>query len=133
MRNEFSDILSPTCRYEEIPKVLPTSETGYDLTYNFMFSERAHDLIDLIVEQDSLFRIYIEVPNPLNNLNVFLYQNSDMKSLLTYTQPSHNEKEFIVSLKAQKKAYKLKLVYDSMDERDACPTFKLRLALRPLS
>lgn len=50
MRNEFADIMSPTCRYEEIPKILPGSETGYDSTYNFMFSERSHDLIDLIVE-----------------------------------------------------------------------------------
>lgn len=73
MRNEFADILSPTCRYEEIPKMLPISDSGFDITYNFMFSERSHDLIDLIVEEDSLFRIFIETPNPRNNLNVFLY------------------------------------------------------------
>lgn len=41
-----------------------------------------------------------------------------MKNLIGYTQPSHSEKEFSLALKAQKKAYKLKIVYDSLDESD---------------
>jgi hypothetical protein len=115
MRNEFSDVLSATCRYEEVPKVLSASESGYDLTYNFMFSEKSYELIDILVEEDSLFKLFLNVDNPKNNLNAFMYQGSDMKNLLAYTQPSHSEKELTLALKAQKKAYKLKIVYDSMD------------------
>jgi hypothetical protein len=123
MRNEFSDVLSATCRYEEVPKVLYASESGYDLTFNLMFSEKSFELIDILLEEDSLFKLFLNVENPKNNLNAFIYQNGDMKNLLAYTQPSHSEKEFTLALKAQKKAYKLKIVYDSMDQSDSCPTY----------
>lgn len=79
--------------------------------------------MDIIVEEDSLIKIMFNMKNPRNSLNAFLYDSSEMKNLLTYTQPSHNEKELTLALKAQKKAYKLKIVEDSLDETDSCPTY----------
>ena len=56
-----------------------------------------------------------------------------MTNLITFTKPSHSYKEFIISLKAQKKAYRLKIVEDTLDENDPCPTYQMRVALKPFT
>ena len=35
-------------------------------------------------------------------------------------------------LKPQQRAYRLKLEYESLDENDACPTFELRVGIKPM-
>lgn len=132
MRNEFSDLLSPTCNYEELPKSFPATETGFDITYNLMFQEKVFDVVDVLVEEDSVLKVFANVPNPKNNVNIFLYDKADMKNLIVYTLPQHSEKEFTAVLKAQRKPFKLKIVYDSLDESDNCPTFQLRVGLKPI-
>lgn len=45
---------------------------------------------------------------------------------------SFDEKLLFAVLTEQQPAYKLKLVYDSLDESDECPAFQMRAALKPL-
>ena len=71
-----------------------------------------------MIQEPSLVKILIIPTNPLNNLNAFLYTDSKMNNLITYTEPTHDEKYLYTTLNAQAKAYKLKLVYDSIDEAD---------------
>ena len=115
-----------------MPKKFEATESGYDNTYNLAFTRKAFETIDIVVEEDSLIKVMFHMKNPRNSLNAFLYSNSDMKNLISYTQPSHNEKELTIALKAQKKAYKLKIVEDTLDESDSCPTFQMRVSLKPL-
>lgn len=98
-----------------------------------MFNRKAYELIDIIVEEDSLLKVFFNIDNPKNNLNAFLYENSELKNLITFTSPSHNLKELSLALKYQKKAYKLKIVQDSIDESDPCPTYQMRVALKPFN
>ena len=76
MRLEFSDILSPTCRYDEIPSSLPATESGYDISFDLRLGHKPFDFIDVVVEEPSLFKVLFTVTNPRNNLNAFIYQNS---------------------------------------------------------
>ena len=38
-----------------------------------------------------------------------------------------------ILLVPQQKAYKLKIVYDSLDENDQCPLYDFRIALKPIN
>lgn len=64
-----------------------------------MFSHKPFELIDLIVEEESLFKIQINVKNPKNSVNVFIYENADMKNLLAFTMTSSIEKKFTLILR----------------------------------
>lgn len=72
------------------------------------------------------------INNPNLNINAFLYQDSSMKNLLAYSESSKREKKLSVFLSPAKRAYKLKIVYDSFDEKDECPTYDFRLAMKPV-
>ena len=69
---------------------MPATESGYDITYNFMFTRKAYETIDIIVEEDSLFKVFFNVDNPKNSLNAFLYEGTDMKKLVANTEASHD-------------------------------------------
>lgn len=37
-----------------------------------------------------------------------------------------------ILLAPQQKSYKLKIIYDSLDENDQCPVYDFRIALKPI-
>ncbi len=87
----------------------------------------------MITEEQSLFKVLFHQENPKNNLNAFLYQNSKLTNLLANTKPSYDEKGLYLILSPQKKSYKLKIVYDSIDEKEECPKYDFRVALKPIN
>jgi hypothetical protein len=95
-------------------------------------SKKNYEILDIVSEENALLRVFIKPRNPRNNVNAFLYQDLKLNNLVAFTETSTKTKDFITSLKAQRKAYKLKIVYDSLDERDECPLYDLRISLKPL-
>ena len=112
---------------------LPSSESGLDITYTFLIGKKNYDIVD-IVNSDStqLMKVYIKSRSPRSNVNVFLYQNSSMQGALFSTETQKQHKEFTIVLGPQMKAYKLKLVYDTVDEGSNCPLYDVRIAMKPI-
>ena len=52
---------------------------------------------------------------------------------MTWSTGSRITSSLLYPLKPQKKAYRLKLEYDSLDMDDPCPTFDLRIVVKPIS
>jgi hypothetical protein len=52
---------------------------------------------------------------------------------LAWTTGSRVTSTFLHTVKAQKKAYRLKIEYDTLDQDDPCPTFDLRIIVKPIA
>ena len=46
-----------SCQFDDVPLELPVSESGFDESFTFVVQEKPYDLIDLVVEQDSLVKV----------------------------------------------------------------------------
>lgn len=55
-----------------------------------------------------------------------------MTNLKAFTSSGNREKKITTLLTPQKKAYTLKIVSDSIDESDECPTYDFRISGKPL-
>ena len=64
------------CPHDDLPKQLPVSETGFDKSLTLLVQEKPSDILDLVVEQDSLLRVSIRSSNPRNQVKAFLYEDS---------------------------------------------------------
>jgi hypothetical protein len=62
-------------------------------------SKKNFELIDIVATDEQLLRVFVNTQNPKNNVNVFLYQNSQMNNLLAYTENSKFNKNFLTTLK----------------------------------
>ncbi|CDW81429.1 laminin subunit alpha-like [Stylonychia lemnae] len=130
LRQEMEDILKPQCQYEEMPKKIQGGETRVDNTYNLQLGTKSVQFVDILAEEDSYFKLFINVPNPKNNLNAFLY-GQDSK-LLGYTIPNAGQRQIWLYLQSQLKPYRLKIVQDSLDQTDNCPFYEMRVSLNPV-
>jgi hypothetical protein len=59
---KFLDELGDTgtlanCMHDDLPRQLPRSETGFDKSFTLLVQLKPADILDLVVEQDSLLRI----------------------------------------------------------------------------
>jgi hypothetical protein len=127
---------------DQIPLSFPDIEEGYDLSYNLPFRSEETEVIDVHVAPGSearLFKIMLRsYDNPLNNLMGYLYKNLTFleppgpkaDDAITRTVTSFDEKVLSTILAPQKRTYKLKLVYDSVQKLgiDSCQTYTLRAA-----
>jgi hypothetical protein len=124
IREELSDLIGADCQYDKIPSAYPISESGFDVSNQFVISRKSFDVIDIIAEEESIFKLRLTIPNPKNTVNAFIYRTKDMNNLLSIAETQLNgDKLMIIGLPKQKKAYKLKLSYDSLDEQDSCPIY----------
>jgi hypothetical protein len=65
-----------SCVHDDLPTQLPRSETGFDKSYTLLVQSKPSDILDLVVEQESLLRVSIRSSNPKNQIRAFLYENS---------------------------------------------------------
>ena len=102
------------------------------MSYTFPIAIKSFDIIDLVSDTNSLLRVYIKTRNPRSNANAFLYDSGDLSHLLASSKTIRTHKEFSVNIKPQKKAFKLKVVYDTIDSQSACPVYDMRVAMKPI-
>jgi hypothetical protein len=88
--------------------------------------------LDIVVEKDSLLRVAIHLKNTKNQVSAYLLEHARETEALAWTVGSGNSQSFIYLAKAQKRAYSLKIEYDALDQDDPCPTFDLRMILKPV-
>lgn len=124
--------LLATCTHDDLVSELPRSENGFDRSFTLLVQQKPSDFLDLVIEQESLLRVVVHSKSPKNQVNVFLYENSKARDALAMGSGSRVSSTLIHTLKPQKRAYRLKLEYDSLDEDDACPSFDLRIIAKPL-
>lgn len=118
------------------PASLPVSESGFDVTYNLAFVAKPSYVMDVIVQGTDimLFKVLLfSYSNPSANLQVYLYKNqsdldppSTANSSIAKAVQSFDERVLFALLPAQKKPYRLKLVYDHPPSAD--DTFMMRTA-----
>lgn len=65
-------------------------------------------------------------------MRAFLYEDGTATSALAWTTGSRSSSTLLHPLKAQEKAYRLKLEYESLDQADPCPTFDLRIIAKAI-
>lgn len=118
------------CHYDELPKSMPETESGYDLAYTLPIPILQRQKLDILAPEDSILKVLIISKNPRDNINAFLYDSQG--NLIANSLPDFTYKTLTASLKGQKKAYKLKIVYDTFDDDEVCPYFHLRMALKPV-
>jgi len=129
LHSEFRDKGVLSCEYQDIPKVL-SNFLEFDQSWAFKMSENNFDVTDVIAEEHSIIRVFSQTRSSKNNLNVFLYDGSRYKNVLGYSEGSRQQKSFVSALPGQRNAYRLKLLYDSLDEADTCPLFDMRVAVK---
>ena len=121
-----------SCPHDDLPGSFPVSEDGFDVSYTLLVQEKPADVLDLVVEADSLLRVQIHSDNPKNQVWAFLYQNSSSHGSFAWTEGSRTSSTLLQTIKAQDRAYRLRLEYESLDQDDPCPTLELRVILRPI-
>ena len=77
-------------------------------------------------------RVSIHSSNPKNQVKAFLYEDSKATRAVAWTSGSRTSSSLLHPLKPQQKAYRFKLEYESLDEDDPCPTFDLRVSIKPM-
>lgn len=75
----------------------------------------------------------IHSSNPKNQVKVFLYENSDSHDAFAWTTGTGMAQSLFHHVKAQQRAYRLKIEYESLDQVDPCPTFTLRVITKPIN
>jgi len=124
--------LLATCPHDDLVSQLPHSENGFDRSFTLLVQEKPADVLDLVIEQESLLRVSVHSNSPKNQVKVFLYQNSKAHDALAWSSGSRVSNTLLRTLPAQKRAYRLKIEYDSLNQDDPCPTFDLRIIARPM-
>ena len=132
LRQDMKAFDQAKCKAQDVPKEIVIGESGLDQSFTFKVSRKNYEVIDIITEADVLMRVSLVVQNNRNNVNGFLYEDQSMKSLKAYTEAGSQQKKLLTFVKGQRKAYKLKIVYDTLDESDECPTYLFRIAMKPL-
>jgi hypothetical protein len=129
--------LLANCPHDDLPAALPRSETGFDRSFTLLVQEKPHDVLDLVIDQESLVRVAIHSSSPKNQVKAYLYENSKTQvaghDALAWSTGTRVTATLLHTLKPQKRAYRLKLEYDSLDQDDACPTFDLRIIVKPVA
>ena len=130
---DLKSLDSAKCSPYDVPQQFLASESGFDRSFQFRVSKKSFEVIDIVVEADMLLKINLQVQNSKDNVNAFLYEDANMKSLKAFTESSSGQsKKLLTFIRGQRKAYKLKIVYDSLDESDECPLYHFRIAMKPL-
>jgi len=107
--------LLANCPHDDLPGKFPISEIGFDESLKLLVKEKPADILDLIVEQESFVRVSIHSSNPKNQVNAFLYENSEAHEALAWTTGTAMTTTFFQPLKPQSRAYRLKLEYEGLD------------------
>ncbi len=100
LTKELGDSLSIACEYDELPKVLPVTEAGYDLTYRILVGMESSQEISIVAIEKSLFRVILHDKNPKNNINLFLYNSKH--ELIGQSEQDFDVKELLVRLGGDK-------------------------------
>ena len=66
-------------------------------------------------------------------MSAYLLEHVKESEALAWTTGSGSSSSFVYLAKAQKRAYSLKIAYDALDQDDPCPTFDLRIVLKPVA
>ena len=102
-------------------------EAGFDRSFTLLAQEKPADVLEIVVETTSLLRVSIHATNPKNQVSAYLLEHPKDTEARAWTVGSGGTASFLHLVEPQKRAYSLKLEYDSLDQDDACPTFDLRI------
>ena len=120
------------CRHDDLPQALPAIAAGFDRSFTLLAQEKPADFLEVVVEVESILRVSIHSQSTKNQISAYLLEHGNSKEALAWTKGSGSSWSFVHLAKPQKKAYTIKLVYDSLDQDDACPLFDLRVMLVPV-
>jgi hypothetical protein len=117
--------------YQEMPERV---EGEGEWTWHIRVDEDAlSQTVELIVpEEVSVVKLMVQTRNPRDNINAFLYDSLNHTQLLAWSEPDFDYKTLWVQINPSKKPYKLKFVYDTLDESEATPSFYFRLSINSL-
>ena len=132
LTDDIRELGNSHCQFDPMPRSFPNQPEGFDKTFTLKVSKKNYEIIDFINDENSLLKVFVRTRNAKNNVNIYLYKDAQLNNVITYTPTKGGSKDFIAQLKPQKKAYKLKIVYDTLDESDECPLFELRISVKPL-
>lgn len=133
MLDELGDpLLLESCPHDDLPASLPETESGFDRTFSLLVQEKPADHLALVVERESLLRVQVHTSNTKNEVGVYLLEHFDASEAHAWTVGSGASASFIHLVKPQKRAYTLKIVYETLDQDDPCPSFDLRVILKPV-
>ena len=88
------------CEFNDYPFAIRNSESTFDQTYSLKISKKNYEIIDIISTEKQMMRVYINVKNPKNNVNAFLYKDSTMKKQIGYTDSDKQAKNMLTVLEA---------------------------------
>ena len=74
------------------------------------------DVLDLVIEEDSVVRVHIHTYNPKNQIRAFIYNfDEKVKKPLGYSVGGRSSSTLFMHLKREEKAYRLIFEYESLD------------------
>lgn len=121
------------CMHDDLPDALPVVAAGFDRSFTLLAKEKPSDLLEVVVEANSILRVAIHTANEKNQVSAYLLEHAGDHEALAWTKGAGNAWSFVHVIKPKKTAYYLKIVYDSLDQDDPCPTFDFRVILKPVA
>ena len=123
-----------TCNYDEIPRRFPISDDGFDRQYTFSMSSGTTQIIDLVIEEPSFMKVFINPRNPKNIVKAQLHRpgKGDKSEGRPIAVSDPVDIELHAELAENKKAYRLKLIYSYLDPEDTCPLFDFHIAVKAM-
>jgi hypothetical protein len=123
-----------SCNYDEMPRRFPISDEGFDRQYTFQVSSSTSEIIDLVLEEPSVVKVFVNARNTKNKIKAQLHRpgraTKDGRPL-AQTDPVDNE--LVAVVKDAKAAYHLKMVYSYLDPSDTCPLYDLHVAVKAVA
>ena len=65
--------LLANCPHDDLPATLPRSETGFDRSFTLLVQEKPSDVLDLVIDQESLIRVAIHSGSTKNQVKAYLF------------------------------------------------------------
>ena len=127
-----------SCVHDDLPRSLPVGGTGFDKAFRLLVQAKPADVLDLVVEQDSVVRVSIHSESAKNQVRAIIHgptvgKDSKTKAPLGVTLGGRSASTLFVPLKRAERAHKLTLEYDSLDQNDACPLIHVRIISKPMN
>lgn len=121
------------CVHDDLPESFPVVAAGFDRSLTLLSKTKPFDLLAVVVEAESILRVAVHTRSEKNQVSVYLLEHAEDLEALAWTKGAGNAWSFVHVAKPKQTAYYLKVVYDSLDEDDACPAFDFRVILKPVA
>lgn len=124
-----------TCHHDEMPRVFPVSDEGFERQYAFKISQGARQVVELVVEEPSLIHWIVQSRSrSTNKVQALLFspEADYLGDVLPIGVADDVHPSMVTTIVPGEGPHRIEFVHQEYDLDDPCPVFDFRIAVKPL-